>query len=292
MKIPKAFVLWIVMIPVSASAATDTFTLSGADVAQGDVVIVRRADADEKPFVASFGGKEYPSFVFGNRQTTFIPVHYQMRPGKYPVTVRDGTIEPPVSSVAVVIVRQRYPKLPYLPPKRSEKEQQKINKDSGQVSDAAKKKSPSLMELKSFVWPLARIEVTDTFGDRRCRDKIKGKLVNCRYHLGTDYRAAFDKNHSNPVAICAVNDGRVTLVASHLINGRIIMIDHGNGMSSAYLHLSKFLVKEGDTVKRGQQIGIAGRSGESEGIHLHFIIKMDNGRTIVDPHKFLKQVLE
>ena len=103
--------------------------------------------------------------------------------------------------------------------------------------------------------------------------------------MGTDYRAAFDEGRSRPAAIFAINDGRVVLTKDHLINGKLMVLDHGNGITSGYLHLSKFLVKQGQWVRVGQKIGIAGRTGATEAIHLHLFIKMDYGKTAVDPEK-------
>jgi murein DD-endopeptidase MepM/ murein hydrolase activator NlpD len=67
--------------------------------------------------------------------------------------------------------------------------------------------------------------------------------------------------------------------------GQQIVIDHGNGFKTRYAHLSKILVKAGQSVKRGEKIGLVGSTGRSTGPHLHFeIIK---GGVRVDPTLYL-----
>ena len=62
----------------------------------------------------------------------------------------------------------------------------------------------------------------------------------------------------------------VSLSDDHYLNGGFTLIDHGQGVSTAYLHQSKRLVKAGDTVKRGQRIGLIGATGRATGPHLHW----------------------
>jgi len=79
-----------------------------------------------------------------------------------------------------------------------------------------------------------------------------------------DYRAA----EGTPVKAAA--DGTVVLSADHYFAGRCVYLDHGGGVVSVYLHLSKRLVEEGDVVSAGDVIGLSGRSGRVTGPHLHF----------------------
>lgn len=101
------------------------------------------------------------------------------------------------------------------------------------------------------------------------------------FHTGVDLRA--------PVGtiVKAVNKGRVVLTAKRFSReGNMIIINHGLGIFSIYMHLSKFYVKEGAIVERGQMIGLSGKTGR--GIrepHLHFNIRIQD--TYVDPLKFI-----
>ena len=75
----------------------------------------------------------------------------------------------------------------------------------------------------------------------------------------------------------------VTLAASDefTLEGHLLMIDHGMGLNSAFLHCSELLVKEGDVVKQGQPIGKVGMTGRASGPHLHWGMKWNSAR--IDP---------
>jgi murein DD-endopeptidase MepM/ murein hydrolase activator NlpD len=112
--------------------------------------------------------------------------------------------------------------------------------------------------------------ITSGFGTGRI---YNGKMMS--RHLGTDFAGAV----GDPVR--AVNAGRVALVAPFYLAGNVVYLDHGEGLISAYFHLSKTLVKPGDEVARGQIIGRVGRSGRVTGPHLHFVMRY--GGTTIDP---------
>jgi murein DD-endopeptidase MepM/ murein hydrolase activator NlpD len=73
----------------------------------------------------------------------------------------------------------------------------------------------------------------------------------------------------------------VRIVGRFYLGGNVIYVDHGAGLTSAYLHLSRQLVAEGDTVERGEPIGKVGATGRVTGPHLHLIVRY--GRITVDP---------
>jgi murein DD-endopeptidase MepM/ murein hydrolase activator NlpD len=110
-----------------------------------------------------------------------------------------------------------------------------------------------------FAQPLAgRVNVSDKFGGRR--HPITGKY---QYHTGVDLRA----NYGSPVyAICA---GVVTRSSYYAGYGHCVDIKHASGYASRYGHLSKYAVRCGCKVKKGQVVGYVGSSGVSTGPHLH-----------------------
>jgi len=113
-------------------------------------------------------------------------------------------------------------------------------------------------------------EISSTYGLQRI---LNGKPKNP--HRGQDMRSPM----GNPVK--SVADGVVVLVGDHYYAGNSVYIDHGNGVVSMYFHLSKPIVKEGDTVQRGQAIGLSGMSGRATGPHLHFSLSVLG--ELVDP---------
>jgi murein DD-endopeptidase MepM/ murein hydrolase activator NlpD len=81
-------------------------------------------------------------------------------------------------------------------------------------------------------------------------------------------------------------DGVVILAAESpfTLEGRLLMIDHGMGLNSAFLHCSELLVREGERVTQGQPIGRIGMTGRASGPHLHWSIKWRDAR--LDPLLF------
>ena len=95
-----------------------------------------------------------------------------------------------------------------------------------------------------------------------------------------DYRA------KDGTEIFATNRGVVRFVKALRNDGNTLVIDHGMGVMSFYLHLSKFKVKVGDIVEKGQVVGLSGHTGYTLGAHLHFSIRINN--VAIDPVKFLE----
>lgn len=112
--------------------------------------------------------------------------------------------------------------------------------------------------------------ITSRYGTGR---EFNGKVTS--RHFGTD----FNGRTGDPVY--APNAGRVVLVANFYLAGKVIYLDHGQGLISAYFHLSRALVKTGDHVDSGQLIGRVGQSGRVTGPHLHWVVRY--GTTTVDP---------
>lgn len=136
----------------------------------------------------------------------------------------------------------------------------------------------------------ARAIRTDTNGWRQqfirpVTGRISGLFGAQRIYNGTpsSYHSGMDIAASNGTPFVAPADGVVILSAADAftLEGHLLMIDHGMGLNSAFLHSSKLFVKEGDVVKQGQAIGEVGATGRASGPHLHWGLKWNNAR--VDP---------
>lgn len=125
---------------------------------------------------------------------------------------------------------------------------------------------------QDFIWPI-RGRISGRFGSQRIYRGEPGS-----YHSGIDIATG---QSGTPFAAPA--DGTVILAADKpfTLEGKLLMIDHGNGLNSAFLHCSALLVKEGDRVKQGQLIGRIGATGRATGPHLHWGMKW--GRSRIDP---------
>jgi murein DD-endopeptidase MepM/ murein hydrolase activator NlpD len=122
---------------------------------------------------------------------------------------------------------------------------------------------------------VGEVEFTSGFGIRS--DPFLGRPA---MHTGLDFRAAM----GDPVRATA--NGKVASAGWAGGYGRMVEIDHGNGLSTRYGHLSEIGVKVGEPIKIGQVIGAVGSTGRSTGPHLHYETRIDG--EAVDPQKFLR----
>ena len=124
-------------------------------------------------------------------------------------------------------------------------------------------------------WPLpidVRYQVSSEFGWRT----IWGVRDN---HLGIDLACAAN------TAIYASNGGKVIESQKHYSYGNYVLIDHGGGRATLYAHMNERWVSAGDTVSKGQQIGLVGSTGASTGNHLHFEVR-ENGK-VQNPRNYI-----
>jgi murein DD-endopeptidase MepM/ murein hydrolase activator NlpD len=141
------------------------------------------------------------------------------------------------------------------------------NQRAREVGRAAHRSPP--MWSQPFLRPRAST-VTSRFGTGR----MFNGTVRSR-HLGVDFRGASGE------PIRAANRGVVALVDEFFLAGNVVYIDHGGGIVTGYFHMTKPLVAAGDTVKRGQDIGLVGATGRTTGPHLHWTARY--GATTVNP---------
>lgn len=153
--------------------------------------------------------------------------------------------------------------------KRKEEEARKKAEQAGK-----KYETKNLGNIK-FTWPCpASSRITSGFGGRS--SPTEGASSN---HKGIDIGA------STGTAIVAAASGEVVVSTYSYSAGNYVMINHGGGVYTVYMHASKLLVSAGDTVKAGQTIAKVGSTGYSTGPHLHFGIRV-NG-TYVNPRQYV-----
>lgn len=134
------------------------------------------------------------------------------------------------------------------------------------------KKKAKLLPIHS---PAPGYSISSTFGVRR--DPI---LKTPAMHSGLDFRVPSGRK------VRSAGQGTVVAAGWNGGYGRMVEIDHGDGLTTRYAHMSKILVKEGDIVERGTVVGKVGSSGRSTGAHLHYEIRR-NG-TAINPLRFIK----
>lgn len=145
---------------------------------------------------------------------------------------------------------------------KKKEEQDRVNANSGSIG-------------VSFIWPIPdSTRITSKFGPRKA--PVAGASSE---HKGIDVGAP------KGTPIIAAAGGTVVISTYNYSAGNYVMINHGNGVYTVYMHASKLLVNVGDKVKQGQKIALVGTTGYSTGNHLHFGIRI-NG-TYYDPLKYV-----
>jgi len=145
----------------------------------------------------------------------------------------------------------------------STKVKQRISKEYNQAMKIYHTVTQKSYIDKKFILPIES-NITSPFGTARVyNNTLKG------YHSGTDFRAKMG------TPIKAANDGKVVLVAKRFYSGGTVLLNHGEGIYTCYFHMSKFNVKKGDRVQRGEILGLSGKSGRVTGPHLHFSARVN-----------------
>ena len=151
--------------------------------------------------------------------------------------------------------------------KRSNIEYAKVYKHVYSVID-----TKNYIPKSKFILPM-NSKITSAYGTARVYNNITKT-----YHTGVDFRAKVGAE------IYASNDGIVSLTMKRFYLGNVIYINHGRGSYSYYSHLSKFLVKDKQVVKKGNVIAYSGKTGRITGPHLHYAFRLYN--TTVDPIQY------
>lgn len=131
--------------------------------------------------------------------------------------------------------------------------------------------------IDTLFWPTDGTTISSYYG---YRGAIDGVYSTSNFHKGIDIAVGVGTN------VYACEGGTVTNAFYSDTGGYMIVIDHGNGYISRYLHNSSLLVSAGDTVTKGQIISLSGNTGSSSGPHLHFDISYNGSTNYVDPLTF------
>jgi murein DD-endopeptidase MepM/ murein hydrolase activator NlpD len=198
----------------------------------------------------------------------FAGVSKETPPGSYQLELHATTdaASPIMFKQAIVVQRQRYPKVAVLkvPQKFTapDPEQLRVIAQDKQVKEAAFKTLTPDREWKGSFEPPVNAAISDVFGVQRV---FNGAVQST--HQGLDFRVPT----GTPVS--AVNTGTVALARFLYFEGNCVVIDHGQGLLTLYLHLSEFSVKEGEHIRKGQLIGLSGGTGRATGPHLHLAVR-------------------
>jgi murein DD-endopeptidase MepM/ murein hydrolase activator NlpD len=210
------------------------------------------------------------AFTFDRPTKTWIALagaSLETRPGLYPMELQAKTLagQPISITKQIPVQRQRYPRVVLKVPERytapSAEDQREIEQDKKTKEEAFKTLSSERKWSGSFAPPVSA-EISELFGVQRV---FNGSVKAT--HQGLDFRVPAGTQ------VVATNSGKVILARPLFFEGNCIVLDHGQGLLTLYLHLSEFLVDEGDQVIKGQPIGISGGTGRATGPHLHLAVR-------------------
>lgn len=244
--------------------ADDVRLVFPESVSQGAMVIGKVPPGSE----VEYAGKRlrvtgYGSVVFGVGRDATGPLQVQVRLADGSTRRASIAVSPrdwPVEKVNGVPPRTVDP-----PPAIAER----IRREQDQVVQARGRDDARADFAQAFVWPL-KGRISGRFGNQRVYNGSPGSP-----HSGMDIAAP------TGTAVLAPAAGVVTLVAPDFyLTGGTLLLDHGHGVSSNFLHLSRIDVKVGDRVQQGQPIARVGATGRATGPHLHwgmswFDVRMD-----------------
>ena len=206
-------------------------------------------------------------------------ISLETRPGKYVLALEGksqarGTVS---WQRSILVGKGSYRRIVVSVPKKFTEpnpEQQQEIKDDQSLKHDAFSRTDVQREWAGRFLPPVNAAVSDVFGTTRT---FNGEVQSI--HQGLDYGVP----QGTPVA--ALNRGKVLLARPLFFEGNCVVLDHGQGLLTIYMHLSQFEVKEGEQVARGQEIALSGGTGRATGPHLHVAVRWQG--VYLDPKTLL-----
>lgn len=156
----------------------------------------------------------------------------------------------------------------------SPENQERAAREAAELTAIYDRITPEALWTQPFTVPIPGVKGGRNFGHRRVFNEQPRNP-----HSGADLTAA------TGTPILSTNRGRVVLAKNLFFSGNAVFVDHGLGIYSAYLHLSRIDVEPGQMVERGEVVGLAGATGRVTGPHLHWGFRVQGAR--VDPFSML-----
>jgi murein DD-endopeptidase MepM/ murein hydrolase activator NlpD len=245
-----------------ARAAASRLSFSGSEQEGG--LVIGHAEPDAKVTVDGNAVSLSPAGIFA-----FGFSYDRTNPARVAVRYADGTVED--RDVAPGLRQYQTQAINGLPQQEVTPPSQilaRIHREALMIDAARRRNTAGSDFANGLDWPAHGI-ISSVYGSRRVLD---GTLM--APHLGVDIAAP------EGTPIHAPADGVVSLAGDYYLDGGFTLLDHGQGVSTCYVHQSRRMVQEGDRVARGQLIGLMGQTGRATGPNLHwglnwFQIKLD-----------------
>jgi murein DD-endopeptidase MepM/ murein hydrolase activator NlpD len=241
-----------------AAAAAPSLELIPARVKPGDPVLLVVHGTEAVP-EGTVGSRPAEFYRRGDGSEALVGIPVEEEPGLMQVRVTAGGVSlgaplevvPPEFPERKLTVASKFVKIPASARKR-------IKADQVAFQKAWNTEFRPRAFTDNFEKP-RDAEITAHFGDKRT---LNAKKTTQHFGLDLDGRTGDE--------IRAANDGRVVMVRDCYTSGNTVLVEHGAGLITSYFHMSKFLVKPGQEVHRGDLLGLVGKTGRVTGPHLHF----------------------
>ena len=245
-------------------------------IAAGDPFLVKVTGLDRglRPHASVFG-RTLGFVSCGTRCEVAVgATDISVRPGRYRIVVSAGRDK---KGAGIKVQAHAYPVLRInLPADKVDLGEEDAERAAGEekLLNALWQKQTEKKWEGSFMQPLPN-EISTQFGVRRMINDERQSI-----HRGIDMRGKEGED------VRASNQGTVVLAEELFFGGNTLVLDHGMGIYSVYMHLARFFRNRGEEVARGDVIGAVGSTGRSTGPHLHFGIKVQGAS--VNPAAFMK----
>jgi len=245
--------------------------------AQGQFIKIAFEAPGQKSIRLEAFGKTVPCYPSGGKTECLAAVPAGFAPGEQTLKIlSDAGL---IGEAKVRIEESKFPeetlaltqeKKDLMKPSEKRKEEVKI------IRAGLGAETPERQWKGKFIKPV-KGKTESLFGEKRILD---GKRMEGYYHKGQDIGA------ETGTPIHAANAGRVVIARKFIEEGNMVALDHGHGVVSIYMHCSAIAVKEGQAVKKGQEVGKVGSTGISNSPHVHFGVYIHD--TPTDPLFWLK----
>lgn len=268
----------VFLISVATSKAFEV--VAPKEVKPGEVFFIEIKKIPGKDLVGGkFDREPLKFFYWGDKFGAIVGVDVAAKEGEKDIIVEEfapGDAPVPIQRFLVRVLKPDFPEVKVNRPRLTTAQLKRIAKEKIIIRRALEKSENNPLWQDWFAYPLENSIVSQggEFG------LVRKSMLGSTHHAGVDFGGVI----GTPVK--ASNTGRVVLAGSFLLEGKMVVIDHGFGLFSLYMHLDSAAVKTGDLVSRGMTIGALGRSGRATGPHLHFAFLLEGKR--VDPLGLLK----
>ncbi len=254
----------IITLLVSAQSYALDVEIMPSEVLPGDLFLVSIQTSEPDSAEAEFLGRGIKFYPDGEgRLIALVPVDINTKPGKHNIKIK---LADKAESLAINVKSHEFETIKLTLPKGkvtlNPENQKRALQEAALLKEIWQQGSPKAWNGR-FQRPLDT-EISTVFGVKRIMNEKKTSV-----HRGTDFRG----KTGTPVR--ALNSGTVVLSDDLFFGGNTLVIDHGMGLYSVYMHLSKFNVSEGEKVTAEQVVGLVGSSGRVTGPHLHLSVKLN-----------------